>query len=337
MRILPAHIREAKDTAKALKGAMDMIGLTRDRRIENCGPITLQQAQECLAKALGYEAGWKELRIELERPHKPVYLDDLSQDESIKEREKIIGRLAELLGFDYMHGFVCNAIVMAGIGYSAKVRRNLAERSTPWGVIIDKEEIAHGVSSVLTGSHGGYILSLDRQLAMPDHLRLNDVYYEEDTDWALVVLAFPADFHERLIYALATVDVFTGNSIPRLRKDDTDEQEKLLSELFRGSSPDIEDKLNRDITKEEHEVIQFLAECVLSNRSPATSPLNRHPSLQDWVSTLDNSPRLNGKWAKKKVEWKQHWGQWERMEANQIEFNKEMERSFGLLPPDALT
>jgi len=51
-----------------------------------------------------------------------------------------------------------------------------------------------GVWSVTTASHGGFILSDERQAAMPDALRLDDIYYEEDVDWSLVVVAFEAEF-----------------------------------------------------------------------------------------------------------------------------------------------
>ena len=45
-----------------------------------------------------------------------------------------------------------------------------------------------------TPSHGGYVLSDERQAAMPAALRRDDPFYEEDVDWALVLLGFASEF-----------------------------------------------------------------------------------------------------------------------------------------------
>jgi hypothetical protein len=78
--------------------------------------------------------------------------------------------------------------------------------SCPWGKIDDAEQIAPGIWSVNTPSHGGFILSGARLQAMPGYLRINDKpgrnphAFEEDCDWALVVMAFPQEFHETTRY-----------------------------------------------------------------------------------------------------------------------------------------
>lgn len=51
-----------------------------------------------------------------------------------------------------------------------------------------------GVWWVKTPSHGGFVLSDERQAAMPDALRFESIYYEEDVDWSLVILGFEAEF-----------------------------------------------------------------------------------------------------------------------------------------------
>ncbi len=51
-----------------------------------------------------------------------------------------------------------------------------------------------GVWWVKTPSHGGFVMSDERQAAMPDALRLDSIYYEEDVNWTLVILAFEDEF-----------------------------------------------------------------------------------------------------------------------------------------------
>ena len=64
------------------------------------------------------------------------------------------------------------------------------------------EQIAPGIWSVSTPSHGGFMLSPQRIAAMPELLRAcapdckRDGSFEEDCEWALVVLAFPECFDE---------------------------------------------------------------------------------------------------------------------------------------------
>ncbi|QOT74610.1 hypothetical protein H5V43_22030 (plasmid) [Sphingobium fuliginis] len=55
------------------------------------------------------------------------------------------------------------------------------------------DQILAGIWHVTTASHGGIILSPERQAAMPPVLRRDEPCYEEDVDWALVYLAFEAE------------------------------------------------------------------------------------------------------------------------------------------------
>lgn len=67
-------------------------------------------------------------------------------------------------------------------------------RETLWGAPQTATQLLPGIWEVHTASHGGMILSDERQAAMPVALRLDDTSYEEDVDWALVVLGFAAEF-----------------------------------------------------------------------------------------------------------------------------------------------
>ena len=66
--------------------------------------------------------------------------------------------------------------------------------ATPWGPPQSGTQLLNGIWSVETASHGGLMLSDQRQAAMPEALRRSDCHYEEDVDYALVVMAFEAEF-----------------------------------------------------------------------------------------------------------------------------------------------
>lgn len=63
-----------------------------------------------------------------------------------------------------------------------------------WGEIDFAVELVPGIWAVSTPSHGGLILSDQRQQAMPETLRLDGNQYEQDCNWALVYLAFESEF-----------------------------------------------------------------------------------------------------------------------------------------------
>lgn len=69
-----------------------------------------------------------------------------------------------------------------------------APAMTLWGAPDTTNERLPGLWHVTTPSHGGFVLSDERQAAMPDCLRRDDPFYEEDVDWSLVVLAFADEF-----------------------------------------------------------------------------------------------------------------------------------------------
>lgn len=65
---------------------------------------------------------------------------------------------------------------------------------SPWGEIQTAEQLLPGIWTVTTSSHGGFLLSEQRHNAMPPCLGRADRHYEEDVDYALVVLAFEREF-----------------------------------------------------------------------------------------------------------------------------------------------
>ena len=71
--------------------------------------------------------------------------------------------------------------------------------STPWGPAQSAQTLATGIVNYSTAGHGGISLTAERIAQMPTALRevmpcAGEGWYEEDEDWALVALSFPAFF-----------------------------------------------------------------------------------------------------------------------------------------------
>tara|TARA_B100000378_G_scaffold267656_1_gene254116 strand:+ start:924 stop:1820 length:897 start_codon:yes stop_codon:yes gene_type:complete len=66
--------------------------------------------------------------------------------------------------------------------------------STPWGLSQMATIYDEGVVAHTTASHGGFHLSPARNLKVDCSLRNDGGYYEEDNEWAIVALTFPALF-----------------------------------------------------------------------------------------------------------------------------------------------
>jgi len=75
----------------------------------------------------------------------------------------------------------------------------------PWGRIETVTKVADGIVSVTTSSHGGLWLSPARQLTLPPTLASftpwtgTQEWWEEDADWAVVVLAWPNYWPEDVV------------------------------------------------------------------------------------------------------------------------------------------
>lgn len=70
---------------------------------------------------------------------------------------------------------------------------------TPWGKSDYKKEYGMGVTFYGTSSHGGFRVVPTMNVNMPDALRIDSGWYEEDCDWAKVALAFPAFFPKKSV------------------------------------------------------------------------------------------------------------------------------------------
>lgn len=67
---------------------------------------------------------------------------------------------------------------------------------TPWGPSQNIKDLAPGIQEVSTRSHGGYKLDRKRNAQVPEVFRQPGGWYEEDCDYAIVVLMFPDAFKE---------------------------------------------------------------------------------------------------------------------------------------------
>lgn len=111
---------------------------------------------------------------------------------------------------------------------------------TPWGKPTNIIPIAEGITSYTTASHGGIHLSPERQEQMPEVLRLNGRWYEEDCNWCLVAVAFPTLFIDKYEYAVKT-----------LKNWHPDRYEKFCHvELKPGESYIKDERLFKEINKD---------------------------------------------------------------------------------------
>lgn len=75
--------------------------------------------------------------------------------------------------------------------------------TTPWGAPDHAEQVLPGIWRVSSPSHGGYVLSDERQGEMPEALRRDDHFYEEDVDYALVLYGFASEFRRLPVPGIA--------------------------------------------------------------------------------------------------------------------------------------
>ena len=75
--------------------------------------------------------------------------------------------------------------------------------TTPWGTPDRADQVLHGIWRVSTPSHGGYVLSDERQAAMPEAISRADPFYEEDVDYALVLYGFASEFRRLPVPGIA--------------------------------------------------------------------------------------------------------------------------------------
>ncbi len=61
---------------------------------------------------------------------------------------------------------------------------------TPWGNSDSEKILAPGIISVSTPSHGGIHVEKELNKMIPEYMRTNDGWYEEDVDWSIVATVF---------------------------------------------------------------------------------------------------------------------------------------------------
>jgi hypothetical protein len=76
----------------------------------------------------------------------------------------------------------------------SEYKRSECPKSSPWGAIQDKRELAPGIWSVSTAGHGGIKLSRERNAAVPDYMRAEGGWYEEDCQWSIAAMIHPIAF-----------------------------------------------------------------------------------------------------------------------------------------------
>ncbi len=308
MKITPAHSIEARDWSEALLREFIEFGLPLDAKNCNESTPTAEEANEALAVALGYDT-WSELIEFVSQPHEAIYIT-----ESNNGKQLIAERLSKYINFDYTHGIVSSVVFNSGIGNSPAERRLLKELASPWGEVYEEEQVAEGVKRVHTSTHGGLKLTCELADAMPPHLTLNSVFYEEDEAYALVYLAFPNLFPspKDKANALGLVNVVSSLSIPsKISQEQIDfMRENCLNLNDFGYNVDLNDEqtaLNRDLNDAEKRVLNYLSECVRLNKRPIAMPsTGGTPTLADWVECLERKPRANDVWPITSKQWKEH-------------------------------
>jgi len=65
---------------------------------------------------------------------------------------------------------------------------------TPWGQSQHSERIAVGIMSYQTAGHGGVHLTERLNALVPDYMRNDNKWYEEDCEWAIVACVFPEEY-----------------------------------------------------------------------------------------------------------------------------------------------
>lgn len=65
---------------------------------------------------------------------------------------------------------------------------------TPWGKSQSVRQVGEGIVRVDTAGHGGYKLDRKRNALVPEYMRAEGGWYEEDEAWCIVALVFPAFF-----------------------------------------------------------------------------------------------------------------------------------------------
>lgn len=66
--------------------------------------------------------------------------------------------------------------------------------NTPWGPSQQTEIIAPGIKQVSTASHGGVFLEAHLNEQVPDYMRIESGWYEEDCEWSITAVVFEKEW-----------------------------------------------------------------------------------------------------------------------------------------------
>lgn len=141
------------------------------------------------------------------------------------------GRLADETAFrDAVHERYRHYVDREALGR----RTERVRASTPWGMAQTTTIFAPGIREHKTASHGGFELDFEQNQKVPEPMRTGG-WYEEDSGWAAVALAFPDLFtaHERKL-AEAEIRrqqpdwweaVYRGSQNPHQRREQDERRE----------------------------------------------------------------------------------------------------------------
>jgi len=78
--------------------------------------------------------------------------------------------------------------------------------NTPWGKSQQSEQLAPGITFHSTARHGGIKVSFHRNQQIPEYMRNEDGWYEEDCEWCKVYIVFSREFKRESV--LKAIDTF---------------------------------------------------------------------------------------------------------------------------------
>ncbi|GGG86661.1 DUF7007 domain-containing protein [Edaphobacter dinghuensis] len=95
-------------------------------------------------------------------------------------------------------------------------------RDTPWGQAEHIKQLTEGIFEVSTAGHGGIRVFPEPNQRIPDYMRADSGWYEQDVEWAKVAVVFPESFEANDVKAAHNTlknwrpdayERFTGRSI----------------------------------------------------------------------------------------------------------------------------
>lgn len=91
-------------------------------------------------------------------------------------------------------------------------RFGIRKVNTPWGKSQSKQKVVRGINFYSTAGHGGYKVSKKLNASIPDCLRNEDGWYEEDCEYLKVIISFPQYFSQTLRdHACRTFKLYFNN------------------------------------------------------------------------------------------------------------------------------